>query len=177
MKNLTSIIECEVPATSLLARDVIESAYFRDSYRAPLAQPNASVVDIFFGVFGHNPIWMKRVLIARNRIALLCGLDAPAAAAIMNPEVKSSYRVGDTIGPWPIFALTQTELIAGRDNGHLDFRLSVLKEIIDGVPNVVISTICTVHNRYGKVYLFFIVPFHRWGVRWLMTRAINAGRL
>ena len=90
---------------------------------------------------------------------------------------SSYYTVGDRIGPWPIFATGEQELIAGRDCGHLDFRLSVLKETTSGVPSVVISTVCTVHDRYSMSYLFFVVPFHRWGVRWLMERAIRAGRL
>lgn len=171
------VVECEVPTASLLARDVVNAAYFRDSYRAALSQPDASVVDLFIGVFGHHPAWLKRVLIARNRIASLSGLDVAADIEIMSLVAERSYQVGDTIGPWPIFAISDTELIAGRDNGHLDFRLSVLKETANSATNVVISTICTVHNRYGKVYLFFIVPFHRWGVRWLMERAIDAGRL
>lgn len=172
-----SIVECEVPATSALERSVIEAAYFRDSYRAPLLRTQASVVDIFLGIFGHHPFWMKLVLVCRNRIASLCGLEAATASEIMNPEVKGSYRVGDKIGPWPIFAVSETELIAGRDNSHLDFRLSVLKEVSGGVPSAVISTICTVHNRLGKIYLFFIVPFHKWGVQRLISRAMHAGRL
>jgi len=38
-------------------------------------------------------------------------------------------------------------------------------------------TICTVHNAFGKIYLFFIIPFHRHGVRSLMSRAVAAKRL
>ena len=34
--------------------------------------------------------------------------------------------------------------------------------------SVVVSTICTVHNVFGRIYLFFIVPFHRRGVQSLM---------
>jgi hypothetical protein len=85
--------------------------------------------------------------------------------------------VGDKIGVWPIFALTETELVAGRDNKHLDFRVSVLKETDGGTASVVVSTLCTVHNAFGKLYLFVIIPFHKWGVRRLMRRAIMAGRL
>ena len=120
---------------------------------------------------------MKLALIVRNRIASFCGLDAPTASEIMNPEVKSSYVVGEKIGVWPIFALTPNELIAGRNNKHLDFRLSVLREVSGEHGSVVVSTICTVHNRFGRVYLFFIVPFHRWGVQQLLSRAVIAGRL
>ena len=170
-------VECDIPSASVLERRVVVAAYFRDAYRAPITQAHASVVDIFFGVFGHHPLWMKLILVARNRIASMCGLDAPTAAEIISPEARAHYRVGDKIGPWPIFALTPNELVAGRNNRHLDFRLSVLRETSGETASAVISTVCTVHNRFGKIYLFFIVPFHRWGVQWLISRAVNAGRL
>ena len=91
--------------------------------------------------------------------------------------IADNYKVGDTIGPWPIFALSATELIAGRDNSHLDFRLSVLRAQEEYKPVVIVSTICNVHNLYGKIYLFFIIPFHKWGVQKLIARAVEAGRL
>ena len=65
------IEECEVPSLSVLDRRLIEAAFFRDSYRTPLTHAQASVVEIFFAVFGHHPLWMKIVLIARNRVASL----------------------------------------------------------------------------------------------------------
>jgi hypothetical protein len=176
-ESLPTVIECDVPALSTINRRLIETAYFRDSYRAPLTRPSASVTDIFFAIFGHHPLWMKLVLIVRNRIASLCGLDAPKASEILYVEINPSYSVGAKIGPWPIFSLSETELVAGRDNKHLDFRLSVLKETDGETASVVVSTLCWVHNGFGKVYLFFIVPFHKWGVRRLIARALGAGRL
>jgi hypothetical protein len=122
-------------------------------------------------------MWMKVLLMVRNRIASFCGLDAPTASEIMNLDIRSRYGVGDKIGVWPIFALTETELVAGRDNRHLDFRLSVLRETDGETANVVVSTLCTVHNVFGKLYLFVIIPFHKWGVQRLISRAIMAGRL
>lgn len=171
------VVECKVPPSSILDSRLVEAAYFRDAYSAPLLQTQASVVEIFFAIFGHHPKWMKVALIARNRCASLCGLDAPAASEIFNVEVRSTYHVGEKIGVWPIFALNETELIAGRNNKHLDFRLSVLKQAGSANGSVIVSTVCTVHNRFGKIYLFFVVPFHRWGVKQLLSRAIFAGRL
>jgi hypothetical protein len=171
------VVECDVPSRSVLERRFIEAAYFRDSYRAPLSRMDAGVTDIFLGIFAHHPMWMKMLLIVRNGVASLCGLDAPAASEIIHPEIKRSYAVGDKIGVWPIFSLTETELVAGRDNRHLDFRLSVLKAAQGETASVTVSTLCVVHNRFGKIYLFFIVPFHKWGVRWLISNAISAGRL
>jgi hypothetical protein len=174
-----TIVECDVPVASALDRQVVEAAYFSDAYRASLSRKHASVVDLFFAVLGHHPMWLKLILVVRNRIASVCGLDVPTVSEIMHPEVKSSYRVGDKIGPWPIFSLTETELVAGRDNKHLDFRLSMLKEMNDKDESAtaVISTICTTHNIFGKIYLFFIIPFHKWGVRRLMANAVLSGRL
>jgi hypothetical protein len=172
-----TIVECDIPSLSVLDRRLIEAAYYRDSYRAPLSRTPASVIDIFFGIFAHHPMWMKILLIVRNRIASFCGLDAPTASEIIDFKIKSSYGVGDKIGVWPIFSLTETELVAGRDNKHLDFRLSVLRVTDGETASVIVSTVCVVHNTFGKIYLFFIVPFHKWGARRLISNAIIAGRL
>jgi hypothetical protein len=175
-----TIVKHQIPSTSALDRRWIESAYFQDAYLAPLSQPQASPIDIFVAIFAHHPMWMKSILIARNRIASLCGLDAPTAQEILHPSFKSSYAVGDTIGVWPIFAMTATELLVGRDNKHLDFRLSVFK-LMDGKEmnnvSVVVSTVCKTHNVFGKIYLFFVVPFHKWGVQWLISQAITSKRI
>ena len=171
------VIECEVPASSALSRDLVRSAYFHDSYRVPLARPGLSIVEIFFALFGHTPRWMKALLITRNAIARWCGLEAPTVAEILTPTMRASYGVGDKIGPWPIYFIGEDEIVAGRNNKHLDFRVSVLKAVDGGATSVVVSTVCSVHNVFGKIYLFFIVPFHRTGVKALMSNAVTAKRL
>jgi hypothetical protein len=171
------ITECDVPAGSVLSRELISNAYFHDCYRAPLTRRELGIVEIFFALFGHTPRWMKLLLIARNAAARLAGLEAPTVAEIMKPTVRDTYSVGDKIGPWPIFFIGDNEIVAGRDNKHLDFRLSVLKAVDGDAASVVVSTICTVHNLFGKIYLFFIVPFHRHGVRSLISNAVAARRI
>ena len=136
-----NVVECDVPSGSVLSRELIERAYFRDSYRVLLSRRELGVVDIFFGIFGHHPPWMKLLLIVRNKVASLAGLDAPTAADILHVEIKDRYVVGDKIGVWPIFWLSEDELVAGRNNKHLDFRLSVLKVPDGDRTSVVVSTI------------------------------------
>lgn len=172
-----SVVECDVPSASALDREWIRASDFRDSYRVPLSRRGLSVGEIFFAVFGHKPFPMKAMLILRNALARLAGLEAPTVDEIMNPQMKTGYQVGDKIGPWPVFFAGENEIIAGRDNKHMDFRLSILKEMEAGAPGVVVSTVCSVNNLFGKVYLFLIVPFHRFGVQALLSRAVRAGRL
>ena len=169
--------ECKVPLASALQPGMVSAAYFCDSYRSPLTSPPAGVVEIFFSIFGHHPKWIKLALVARNRIARGCGLSVPSDAEIMEPQRKQSYKVGEVIGPWPIYSINENELIAGRDNAHLDFRLSILREIEGPSPSVVVSTVCLVHNKFGKAYLFFVIPLHRWGIKYIISRALHEGRL
>jgi len=172
-----NVVECDVPSGSMLGRELIEAAYFRNAWRAPLSRSELGVVEVFFGIFAHHPMWMKLLLIVRNKVASLAGLDAPTAAEILHVEIRDRYAVGEKLGVWPIFFLSEDEVVTGRNNRHLDFRLSVLKVPDGDSTSVVVSTICTVHNLAGKLYLFFVVPFHRYGVRKLMANALAARRL
>jgi hypothetical protein len=172
-----SVIECDIPCTSALGRDLIERADFHDAYRALLLHPDLSVVDIFFAIFGHRPAWMNVMLIARNKVAALVGLEVPTTAEIMNVDKKDHYSIGEKIGPWPIFFLGADELVAGRDNKHMDFRLSIMKVRDANAPAVVVSTVCMVHNRFGRHYLSAIMPFHKFGVQRLMAAALAARRI
>ena len=169
------IVESEPPEDSLLGRDRIESATFCDSYRAPLSTPDQDIIAIFAAIFGHKPLGVKLALVARNAVAGLIGLDVPTVAQVMRDEIRGPYAVGDLIGPWPIFALNADEIVAGRDNTHMDFRLSVLRG--ERGACVQVTTICHTHNAFGRLYMRVIEPFHRAGVRALMSRAVAAGRL
>jgi hypothetical protein len=172
-----NVVKCDVPSSSMLNREFIERAYFRDSFRAPLSRTELGIVDVFFGIFAHRPLWMKLLLIARNKVASLAGLDAPTASEILHVEIKDRYVVGEKIGVWSIFALSEDEVVTGRNNKHMDFRLSLVKVPDGDRTSVVVSTICVVHNLTGRLYLFFVVPFHKYGVRKLLANAIAARRL
>ena len=90
------IEECDVPACSVLDRRLVEAAFFRDAYRLPLARsPQSSVVDIFFGIFDHHPLWMRRLLLLRNKVSCLGGMEMATAAEIMAPDMKQSGGLGD----------------------------------------------------------------------------------
>ena len=191
------VVECDFPANSLIDRRMVAAAYYRDSYRAPLSHPQASVTDIFHAIFAHRPIWMRLLFIIRNHIVAIWGLHAEPANAVMNPVTARHYAVGDNIGSWPIFNLTETELIAGRNDRHLDFRISIFREVenaadcvtanktdgatvntpVDATSSVIVSTVCEIHNTLGKIYLFFVIPFHRFGAQWLIAKAVKAKRL
>jgi hypothetical protein len=116
---------------------------------------------------------MNLLLIARNKVAGFAGLETPTTSELLNIEKRDRYIVGQKIGPWPIFFLGADELIAGRDNKHMDFRLSIMKVRDGNGPSVVVSTLCMVHNRFGWYSLSSITSFHKFGLRKLMASAFR----
>lgn len=172
-----AVSRCDLPLSTAIDGELIRHAYFTDSYRVPLRRTDASVVDIFFAIFGHHPAWMKALLLARHRLGALVGLRAARASQIISPAKAENYRVGQDIGRWPIHFLGDNELVAGTDGRHLDFRVSVLKDGSSEAPFATLSTVCRTHNGFGRAYLRLIVPFHRWGVQYLLSRASQNGWL
>ena len=94
-----SVIECDVPASSALDRELVGRCDFRDSWRVQLSHPELGMAEIFFAVFGHTPLWMKAMLILRNALARLAGLEVPTVAEIMKPEVKAAFGPATRSGP------------------------------------------------------------------------------
>ena len=90
------------------------------------------------------PKWAQFLLLIRRAITAPFGLhnDAPDAR--------------ETIGIFPIESESPTEVIAGFDDKHLNFRVSVLSE--NG--RVSLATWVAPHNWGGRLYLAAIMPFH-----------------
>lgn len=172
-----SVSACATPAESLLSTGRVARADFRDAWRAPISQPDLSTSDIYYGIFSHRPAWMNAILIARNAAASVIGLEAPTASEVLTPERRPHHVVGEKIGLWPLFHLDEHELVAGRNNTHMDFRVSVLKVAVGKDVDVVVSTVCWVKNRFGRRYLSTIIPFHTWGLRKLIAEAVSARRI
>lgn len=151
--------------------------YYWDSYEAPLVHEGLAMHDLYLALFAHHPRWAKALLIVRGWIVALFGLKATTAADFDAIEVKPTYAIGDKIARFTLFAQDSSEIVTGGDDKHLDFRVSVRKLVDAGASRVVLSTVVSPHNVVGKAYLLAILPFHRFGVRTLLSNAVLAGRI
>lgn len=151
--------------------------YYWDSYEAPLRRGDLAMHEIYLALFAHHPRWAKWLLILRGRIVALFGLRTTTAADLDNIEIKPAYSVGEKIARFTLFGQSDSEIVAGGDDRHLDFRVSVRKLNEHGATRVVLSTVVSPHNLFGRAYLFAILPFHRFGVRTLLSNAVAAGRV
>ncbi len=139
-----------------------------DAYSVTLKNKEISIEDIYINVFAHSPTWINNLLKIRNKIVEPFGIKASVG------EIKKEdLKVGGKAGIFRIFAIQKNELIAGEDEKHLNFRVSVLKT--DGV--LTISTLVQYNNWFGKVYFFIVKPFHKIIVKSMIKNAVKNNRI
>lgn len=82
------------------------------------------------------------------------------------------------VGIFKVYGTSETEIILGEDDTHLDFRVSVLCSAgatAGGHRQLTVSTVVHCHNLLGRAYLLVIAPFHRMVVKANLRRAAEVG--
>jgi len=90
------------------------------------------------------PGWARKLMTLRNLLVLPFGLKTDGG------------DIQDRVGIFPVTSETPDEVIAGFDDWHLNFRVSVLAR--DG--RVSLATWVHRNNLVGRLYLATILPFH-----------------
>jgi hypothetical protein len=166
----------DLPRGSRLSSRQTE-AYYCESYEAPLRRPDLKMHEIYLAILGHLPWWARALIVVRNFIVSFFGLHTEPAANVWKPKVKDCYTPGDRIVRFNLYTLDDNEIVAGIDDKHLDFRVSVMHVTENGAHKVVVSTLIFTHNLLGKIYLLFVLPLHRFGMRRLLAQAVALGRI
>lgn len=113
---------------------------FLDCYSvaSPLPPRQAAEIIVDF------PGWARVLVALRNVVTAPFGLmaDGPDSA--------------DKLGLFPVESETDNEVIAGFNDRHLNFRVSVLSE----AGSVYLATWVQPNNIGGRLYLAAIMPFH-----------------
>jgi Protein of unknown function (DUF2867) len=152
-------------------------AYYAESYEVPLQKSDLKIHEIYLAILGHLPWWARALIVVRNRIVSVFGIHAEPTANVWEPPVKDHYAPGDKILRFNLYSLEDNEIVTGRDDKHLDFRVSVMRVTEDGARKVVVSTLIFAHNLFGKTYLLFVLPPHRFGMQRLLAQAATNGRI
>lgn len=137
---MPDVREVPLPAESALHKRM-EAGDFIDCYAVESALPleEAAYRATEF------PGWAKGLLALRNAIVAPLGLRTGPTGD------------GEAIGPFPLQSRSETEMILGFNDKHLDFRISLLR----AGPDLHMATWVHPHNAFGRVYLQVVLPFHR----------------
>ncbi|WP_370213696.1 DUF2867 domain-containing protein [Roseovarius sp.] len=122
---------------------------FIDGYRVRAAYAPRDAADIAL----RFPAWVR--LLLRLRGLLLSPFDLKSQGQT-SQGISPQDTGGDSIAIFPVTHESAQELVLGFDDHHLDFRISFFAR--DGYIHS--GTWVRRHNRFGRMYLAAVMPFH-----------------
>lgn len=149
-----SVRETTLPKTSALTA-LREPGDFLDCFFGPHGPDPVSTLAAARIALSQMPRWARNLSAARNAIVGPLGLKTGSTPEQVAPDTPAA--VGDSIGIFRIFSISDTEIIVGEDDRHLDFRASILKDD----KGFYLSTWVKPHNLGGRAYLATIMVFHK----------------
>ena len=162
---MTEIIETTLPITSIASKYIDRVDYF-DAFKMDLKDETLSAELIYKGMFSTVPEWVEYLMKIRNKVVSLFGLKS------VKGDSDLEFKVGNRAGMFHIYFISENEVIAGEDDRHLNFRVSVLK----GSKKVTVTTLVKYHNWFGKFYMTLIKPFHNLIVQIMMKNYLKKCR-
>jgi len=163
-----------VPGESHVA-GLYDAPYLADAYAIVL--PDDAIADpelLARFLFSNQPSWVAKLMSVRDALVVRFGIKT--AKQLRGSLVPGG---GERVSIFKIYERRPHEIILGEDDKHLDFRVSVLRQIrtepVGPRPYLILSTVVHCHNRLGRAYIRLIAPFHRLVVESSLRRAARLG--
>jgi len=159
-----TILQTDIPNQSCY-RDFIRKLDYSDAFTITHINPKLSLQEAYIQMFSNPPKWIKILMKIRNSLVSFIGLKHDLdTSGIDTPQ----FKIGKIVGMFSLYYISNNEIIAGEDDKHLDFRVSLLKH----EDTLTVSTFVKYNNLFGKVYMFFITPMHKIVVKNMMKKLI-----
>lgn len=162
-----------IPSTSVIY-PTLPDADFSDCYETPDPQPDTAALQLWLDMVRQTPDWINRLMALRNRIVLLGGLKDLGHLGDLGPDGHCQdarhYQCGDRVGIFELRHTSNTEVVMGQDDRHLNVQVSLLKRQHDGQAVLCLSTVVHIHNAMGHAYMAVVKPFHKQIAQSMMAR-------
>jgi hypothetical protein len=160
MKNIPKA--CEPPAQSKV-QQLVAGSYFHDAWEIQAACPDLDPLEQFLRVARSTPAWIDSLMRLRNGVVSLMGLkNLGGLSQVDSAKAASQYQPGDRVGIFTLLSKSDTEVLLGDSDKHLDVVVSVYKHKAADKNSVVITvtTVVKVHNWLGRLYMIPVRPAH-----------------
>lgn len=153
------IHETSIPSGSDIER-YARGAYFADAYSAPCPADGRTALQLYLDHMARTPGWVSALMRLRNRLVRLVGLKDLGGFGLQ-PGQSSTPCPGDRVGIFTLVSAHDDEVVLTDADRHLDVWVSVRRPAPQHPQQVVVSTVVKVHNRLGRLYMFFVAPMHK----------------
>ncbi len=139
---------------------------YADTYRLahPLDESFEQIIQDIFTPLG----WSKPLFSIRDAVVRPFGLQT--SKNITNKNSSNNGKLEPHI-PFTILKKTENEILMEEKDKHLNFRVSVLLKKQESA--VYLTTIVHFNNTLGKLYFFFIKPFHKMIMKAIFKNALK----
>jgi len=153
----------EIPSDSILPRLPYD---YIDSFEYTIEDPTNQVdsLSVCRAFFSTTPSWVAWLFELRNQIVQFIGLKTGEKVEDRATKLAQfEGNPGDRLGLFEVFQHAPPgEMIIGENDAHLDFRVSLLVTPVAGFKKqITITTTVKYNNLLGRIYFFFVRPFHR----------------
>ena len=150
-----------IPNISML-NEYSKDSYFCDSFSKRIKYNNQTSIEVFLEIATQTPAWIKFLMSMRNWIVSKIGLkNLGALQDVPRGKLATKYVVGERVGIFTLVSLTEHEVVLEDCDKHLNVRVSFLVEPEEEAAIVHLNTVVHVNNVFGKIYMFFVTPFHK----------------
>ena len=171
--EFTLVEPVALPEQSSVA-GLYDSTSLVDAFAVRLPLGTAADPDVLWRfVMSQQPFWIGWLTNFRDAIVACFGLKTARRLASLSDEADD-----DRIAFFRVYSRSESEIVLGEDDRHLDFRLSVLRSPDSSSTlggQLTVSTVVHCHNFLGRAYIWFIAPFHRLVVKASLRRAAQTG--
>src|SRR5271154_171683 len=128
-----------------------------------------SSTDVLLGFFNSAPKIVRILIAARNAMVSVFGLKTSRDVSQLD---ASKIKAGGRVGLFEMGSITPKSAVVGADDSHLDFR------VLLNIQNTILSCTTQVkfNNALGRVYFFFVKPFHRLIVPLMLDASVKSLR-
>lgn len=161
---LKKIESLEAPPRAAIIQSGFGAADYIDAYKI-VASEDGSIDTILNKAF-KLPAWTLVLLKMRNSLVSSFGLKTDQFIS----TDKTHYEIGSKAALFTVIDRNENEIVMGEADKHLNFRTSVRRLEENGKISVCLTTIVKYNNAWGRVYFFFVKPFHRAIMKSLLKR-------
>jgi len=162
------------PSSSILEGELRHPDYV-DSFGATLTLANDISVDyLWASVFTDIPAWVDCLMRLRDHLVGVFGLRSSGPRSVTVASQNIHYAPGDRAVIFTVIQRTDNELVLGKTDRHLDFRVSLwMVRGKSGPSEIRATTVVFFNNLWGRLYFLPVRPFHRLIVRRLVNRLVT----
>lgn len=175
MKNTISIksFATTMPEESLILQFI--PADYIDAFGCKVmgSKKNLYADELMLHFWMMKPLWVNLLFKLRNILVRPFGL-ATGDDNERIENLKEIIRAGSgTVGIMSVVGKSENELTVLMRDKHLDAYISIIVLNKTDYEQAIVSTLVNYNNSLGKIYFFFIKPFHKIVVKSMLNTSIK----